>query len=51
MIRFLLDMGVGQSFGEFLRSLGHDAVHIRDEGLQCLPHEPVANHVDAIDTS
>ena len=23
----------------------------RDEGLQCLPHEPVANHVDTIDTS
>ena len=41
MIRFLLDMGLAQSTGEFLRSLGHDAVHLRDEGLQRLPDERI----------
>ena len=41
MIRFLLDMGLAQSTGEFLRSLGHDAVHLRDQGLQRLPDERI----------
>jgi predicted nuclease of predicted toxin-antitoxin system len=41
VIRFLLDMGLAQSTGEFLRSLGHDAVHLRDEGLQRLPDERI----------
>ena len=41
MIRFLLDMGLAQSTAEFLRSLGHDAIHLRDEGLQRLPDEQI----------
>ncbi len=41
MIRFLLDMGLAQSTGEFLRSLGHDAVHLRDQGLQRLPDDQI----------
>ena len=41
MIRFLLDMGLAQSTGEFLRSQGHDAVHLRDQGLQRLPDERI----------
>ena len=41
MIRFLLDMGLAQSTSEFLRSLGYDAIHLRDEGLQRLPDERI----------
>jgi len=41
VIRFLLDMGLAQSSGELLRSLGHDAVHLRDQGLQRLPDEQI----------
>ena len=41
MIRLLLDMGLAQSTAEFLRSLGHDAIHLRDEGLQRLPDDQI----------
>ena len=41
MIRFLLDMGLAQSSSEFLMSLGFDAIHLRDEGLQRLPDERI----------
>lgn len=37
-MRFLADMGVSQQVVEWLRSNGHDAVHLRDEGLQRLPN-------------
>ncbi len=37
-MRFLADMGVSQKVVEWLRSNGHDAVHLRDEGLQRLPN-------------
>jgi predicted nuclease of predicted toxin-antitoxin system len=37
-MRFLADMGVSQRVVEWLRTQGHDAVHLRDEGLQCLPN-------------
>ncbi|MBI2504765.1 MAG: DUF5615 family PIN-like protein [Candidatus Latescibacteria bacterium] len=36
-MRFLADMGVSRSVVEWLRSEGHDAVHLREEGLQKLP--------------
>ena len=36
-LRFLADMGVSQSVVEWLRSEGHDAVHLREEGLHRLP--------------
>ncbi len=35
-MRFLLDMGLGRRTSEFLRACGHDAIHLRDEGLQRL---------------
>lgn len=41
MIRFLLDMGLAQSSAEFLRSRGHDAVHLRDQGLERLPDDQI----------
>jgi predicted nuclease of predicted toxin-antitoxin system len=36
-MRFLADMGVSLRVVEWLRSTGHDAIHLRDEGLQALP--------------
>jgi len=33
-VRFLLDMGLGQSTARFLRQQGYEAVHLRDQGLQ-----------------
>jgi predicted nuclease of predicted toxin-antitoxin system len=37
-MRFLCDMGVAVSVARWLRSGGHDAVHLRDQGLQKLPN-------------
>lgn len=37
-MRFLADMGVAQRIVEWLRARGHDAVHLRDEGLQRMPN-------------
>ncbi|MBI2508752.1 MAG: DUF5615 family PIN-like protein [Betaproteobacteria bacterium] len=35
-MRFLVDMCVDVRVAEWLRSQGHDAVHLRDQGLQRL---------------
>jgi len=32
-LRFLLDMGISQSVASWLRSQGHDAIHLNDEHL------------------
>ena len=37
-MRFLADMGISMRVVEWLRSTGHDAIHLRDEGLQKLPN-------------
>jgi predicted nuclease of predicted toxin-antitoxin system len=37
-MRFLADMGVSMRAVEWLRSSGHDATHLRDEGLQKSPN-------------
>jgi len=36
-MRFLLDMGLARSTAQYLRDCGHDAVHLRAQGLQRLP--------------
>ncbi|MEA5489182.1 MULTISPECIES: DUF5615 family PIN-like protein [Pseudanabaena] len=36
-MRFIADMGVSQTVVRSLQSLGYDAVHLRDQGLQRLP--------------
>ena len=41
MIRFLLDMGIAQSTGQYLRSRGHDVIHLLDAGLERLPDEGI----------
>ena len=35
-MRFLLDMGISQSVATWLKSMGHDAVHLNDESLHLL---------------
>ena len=35
-MKFLLDMGLARSTAEFLRTQGHDAVHLREQRLQRL---------------
>lgn len=37
-MRFLADMGVSQQVVEWLRTNGHDVVHLREEELQRLPN-------------
>jgi predicted nuclease of predicted toxin-antitoxin system len=37
-MRFLGDMGVSWRVIEWLRAAGHDAVHLRDEGLHRQPN-------------
>lgn len=40
-MRFLLDMGLARSTAEHLRKAGHDAVHLREQGLQRLPDQAI----------
>lgn len=40
-MKFLLDMGLARSTAAFLREKGHDAVHLREKGLQRLPDEEI----------
>jgi predicted nuclease of predicted toxin-antitoxin system len=40
-MRFLLDMGLAQSTASYLRSRGHDAVHLREQGLQRLADQEI----------
>jgi predicted nuclease of predicted toxin-antitoxin system len=42
-MRFLLDMGLARSTAIFLRSQGHEAVHLREEGLQRLADPQIIN--------
>ena len=40
-MRFLADMGLARSTVTFLRARGHDAAHLRDEGLQRLTDDKI----------
>jgi predicted nuclease of predicted toxin-antitoxin system len=37
-MRFLCDMGVSLKVTQWLREQGHEATHLREEGLQTLPN-------------
>ena len=41
MIRFLLDMGIAQSTGSFLKSRDHDVVHLSEQGLERLSDDRI----------
>ncbi len=45
-MKLLLDMGVSPRTGEFLRALGHDAIHLRDRGLATLPDPGIVSLAD-----
>jgi predicted nuclease of predicted toxin-antitoxin system len=40
-MRFLADMGVAARVVDWLRDQGHDAYHLREEGLQRLPDDQI----------
>jgi predicted nuclease of predicted toxin-antitoxin system len=40
-MKFLADMGLARSTVAFLRAQGHDAVHLRDQGLQRLEDDEI----------
>jgi len=40
-MKFLADMGVSRSTVNWLKSQGHEAKHLRDEGLQRLPDDEI----------
>jgi len=40
-MRLLLDMGLARSTATYLRTKGHDAVHLRDQRLQRLSDEQI----------
>ncbi|WP_230967790.1 DUF5615 family PIN-like protein [Nostoc sp. WHI] len=40
-MKFLADMGISLRTVSWLRSAGHDVVHLRDEGLQRLPDDQI----------
>ena len=40
-MKFLLDMGLARSTATYLRTKGHDAVHLRDQRLQRLSDEQI----------
>lgn len=46
-MRFLADMGVSIRVVEWLRAEGHDAAHLREEGLQRLPNGDIFVKADA----
>ena len=46
-MRLLADMGVSMRVVEWLRSGGHDAAHLRDEGLQRLPNGDIFQKANA----
>ncbi len=40
-VRFLADMGISRTVVNELRKLGHEAIHLSEERLQCLPYDDV----------
>ena len=40
-MKFLVDMGLARSTVVFLRAQGHDAIHLREQGLQRLTDEEI----------
>jgi predicted nuclease of predicted toxin-antitoxin system len=40
-MKFLADMGISPRAVDFLRDMGHDAVHLYEEGLERLPDSDI----------
>lgn len=48
-MKYLADMGISMKTVSWLRSLNHDAVHLREQGLQRLPDDKILDKVFAED--
>jgi predicted nuclease of predicted toxin-antitoxin system len=46
-MRFLLDMGMARTTADHLRSQGHDALHLREQGLQRLSDDDIIHKARA----
>ena len=46
-MRFLVDMPLSVDTAAWLRTKGHDAVHLRDQGLQRLPDDQIIQKAKA----
>ena len=46
-MKFLADMGVAWRIVEWLRSIGHDVKHLREEGLKKLPDKDIFSKADS----
>jgi Domain of unknown function (DUF5615) len=44
-VKFLADMGISLKTVAFLHSLGHDAVHLADQGLERLPDRDIVARI------
>ncbi len=48
-MKFLLDMGIARSTADYLRNHGHDAVHLREVGMQRLSDHDIIHKARAED--
>jgi predicted nuclease of predicted toxin-antitoxin system len=46
-VKFLLDMGLARHTAAYLRAEGHDAIHLRDQGLQRLEDPDIIRKAQA----
>jgi predicted nuclease of predicted toxin-antitoxin system len=46
-VKFLLDMGLARSTAAFLRGQGHDALHLREQGLQRMADHEIVDKAQA----
>jgi len=44
-MKFLADIGISQKTVNWLRKNGHDAIHLREQGLQRLPDDKILKKV------
>ena len=47
ILRFLLDMGVSYKVAHWLNSVGHNAIHLSDEGLHTMEDDLILNKAES----